>query len=411
MPFPHIAPMRTQLLTANIWKYYLMKVSAKRLVFPILTIYLVRNSLTPEQIGIVFSVGTVIGMLFEVPSGAIADRIGRRISLTLAFIGQALSMLILGLSTEFWGFLIGNALYFAAGSLMTGTNEAFIYETLHELGRVKELKKIVGKATYIAQVTTGVLFVGVPLIATYSLSLPFFINTFVFFATAFLTWSFTEPIRVKSVARAEGLQNASVLRQFFSQPLLLSFSLALGFLAGINNGILDNFRQVYLDFIHLDIAYFGLVYLSLRFLTGYFGTKTDWLEARIGRRKLLWLLPAVSSITYIGLFLFNSFWGLLFITLDGIRGGLSRPVEQEYLQSLVGNEKRATFLSIDNLIESLIMAGTTFAGGFVIERFGIQSGFLFAALLVIVVAVPLFLSFLRQADKHHFFQKLDQEAS
>ena len=402
--------MRTQQLTANIWKYYILRTMAKRLVFPLLTIYLVRNSLTPEQIGIVFSIGTVIGMLFEVPSGAVADRIGRRASLTLSFLGQALSMLILGLSTEFWGFLIGTALYYAAGSLMTGTHEAFIYETLHELGQAKDIKKIVGKATYIAQVTTGVLFVGVPLIAKYSLPLPFFINTVVFLVTAFLTWSLTEPARIKSVAKTEGFKDASVLRQFFSQPLLLSLSLALGFLSGIN-GILENFRQVYLDFIHLDIVYFGLVYLSLRFLTGYFGTKADWLEARIGRRHLLFLLPVISFVTYVGLFLINSFWGLLFITLDGIRGGLSRPVEQEYLQSLVGNEKRVTFLSIDNLIQSLIMAGATFVGGFVIERFGIQAGFFFSALLVVFVAIPLFLFFLRQADRHSFFQKLDQEAS
>ena len=397
---------RIQKLQANIWKYYIMRIFVKRLVWPILTIYLVRNQLTATQIGIVFSVGTVIGMLLEVPSGVIADRIGRRASMTLSFIGQAFSMLVLSISTEFWGFLIGNALYFASTSLFTGTHSAFMYETLHELGRSKEVKKVFGKATYISQVSTGILFVGVPLLAEYSLKLPFYINTVVLFVAAVLTWSFTEPARVKSVAGDEGFQNMSAIKQFLSQPLLLSFSLATGFLTGVN-GILEDFRQVYLDFIHLDIAYFGVVYLGLRFLTGYFGTKTDWMESKIGRKNLLLLLPLVSLITYIGLFLFNSFYGLLFIVLDGIQGGLMRPVEQEYIQSLVSNDKRVTLLSIDNLVQSLIRAGAVFVGGVVIDRFGIQYGFFFSAMLVILIAFPLFVSFLRKAEQQKMF--LDEQ--
>jgi MFS family permease len=394
--------MRTQKLEANIWKYYIMRIFVKRLVWPILTIYLVRNQLTPTEIGIVFSVGTIVGMLFEVPSGVVADRIGRRASLTLSFIGQAFSMLVMSLSTGFWGFLIGNALFWVANSLFSGTHSAFVYETLHELGRKRDVKKVFGKATYISQVSTGFLFVGVPLLAEYSLRLPFYINTVVLFAAAILTWSFTEPERIKSVAAEEGLQNTSAFKQFFSQPLLLSLSLATGFLSGIN-GILENFRQLYLDFIHLDVAYFGLVYLALRFITGYCGTKTEWLEGKIGRRNLLLLLPAVSFATYIGLFLFNSFYGLLFIVLDGIQGGLMRPVEQEYIQALVSNEKRVTFLSIDNLIQNLIRAGAVFFGGFAIDRFGIQYGFFFAALLVVVVALPLFISFIRKAERSKLF--------
>lgn len=134
------------MLNANIWKYYILRIFAKRLVWPILTIFLVRNELSATEIGIIFSVGTVIGLLLEVPSGAIADRIGRKTSMIIANVGWALSMFIFWQVDSFMGFLVANALYWVAGSLWTGTHDAFIYETLQELGREKEIKKISGRA-------------------------------------------------------------------------------------------------------------------------------------------------------------------------------------------------------------------------------------------------------------------------
>ncbi len=393
---------RKKELEKNIWKYFVMRTSAKRLVWPILTIFLVRNSLTLAEIGIIFSVGTVISLLCEVPSGMIADRIGRRNALTLTFFGQAVSMFLFWQADGFLGFMMSNALYFAAGTLMTGTGEAFIYETLHELGREKEIKKVTGRAVFIAQVVTGVLFIGVPLLAKYSLTLPFLLNAFVFLATAVLVFSFTEPVRVQSVTEQEFGKDTLGFKAFLGNPLLLSFSIGLGFIGGIN-GILEDFRQVYLDFIHVDIVYFGFIYLGLRILTGTFGTQTDFFEKHLGKRGALLLLPLISLVTYLGLFFCNSFYGLIFIMLDGITGGLSRPFEQEYLQKMITHVNRVTLLSIDNMIQGVIRAGAVFFGGFVINAYGIQSGFLLAAGLVLTFAIPFLVSFLSRATRLGMF--------
>jgi MFS family permease len=379
-----------------------MRTSAKRLVWPILTIFLVRNSLNPAEIGIIFSVGTLAGLICEVPGGMITDAIGRRRALTLSFLGQALSMFLFWQAGGFFGFMIANALYYMSGSLMTGTGGAFIYETLHELGREKEIKKIVGRSLFISQVFTGVLFIGVPFLAKFSLTLPFLLNAFVFLGTALLVSTFTEPVRVQSVVEQELGKDNLGFKTFFSNPLLLSFSLGLSFIGGIN-GILEDFRQVYLDFIHVDIIYFGFIYLGLRLITGSLGTQADFFEKHLGKRGALLFLPLVSLVTYIGLFACNSLYGLIFIVLDGITSGLSGPFEQEYLQKMITHVNRVTLLSIDNMIQSMIRAGTVLLGGFVIGSYGIQSGFLLAAGLVLVFAVPFLVAFLRRATRQGMF--------
>ncbi len=388
---------RKRLLEANIWKYYILRIFVKRLVWPILTIFLVRNALSPLEIGIVFSVGTLIGLVLEVPSGMIADRIGRKSSILIANLGWVMSMAIFWQAESFMGFLIANALYWGVGSLWSGTHEALIYETLEELGRASEIKKVSGRALFISQVTTGVLFVIVPMIAAFSLRLPFLINAIVFIGTCILTLTLVEPKRSQSVTEQEMGKDVWGIKTFFSNHALLATGLFFGLMEGIN-GILDGFRQVYLDVIHVDIVYFGLIYMVLRLLTGIAGTMVERIEHVIGQRAAFVSIMVISLSSYIGLYLIDSLYGLLFIALDGISSGLARPMEQEFLNRTIRNSQRATLLSVSNLVGSLIRAAAVFLGGVVIEAYGIHVGFLFTAILFIVFVMPVFVWFLRKVS-------------
>jgi len=92
---------RAKALEANIPKYYVLRTFFKRLVWPILTIFLLRHELSLAQLGTIFSVGTVIGLIFEVPSGAISDWVGRRNALVLTMLLQTVSMLLFATGDSF----------------------------------------------------------------------------------------------------------------------------------------------------------------------------------------------------------------------------------------------------------------------------------------------------------------------
>lgn len=380
---------REHLLQANIWKYYIMRIFAKRIVWPILTIFLIRNQLTTTEIGIIFAVGTILGLILEVPSGAIADKIGRKNSLAIAALGWALSMFVFWVSGSFWGFLIANSIYFIAGSLYTGTHQAFMFETLKELGKENQFKKVMGKALFTSQVTTGILFVAVPFIANFSLKLPFLINAIIFIASAILILTTQEPKRTENVSEMEIGKKKDMfgIKEFSANRLLLIIAITFALIAGIN-GLLADFRQAYLDFIKIDLTYFGFIYLALRLLTGFAGNSVDGIEKRIGKVATFWLIPIVSLLTYVGLTMVNSIYGLIFITLDGVQEGLSGPIEQEYLNNAISSSKRATFLSIFNLMSDLIRAAVVYFGAVIMDHYGINSGFLFLAILTIAFVFP-----------------------
>lgn len=380
---------RRRRLERNITVYYILRILAKRLVWPILTIFLVRNKLSPVEIGTVYAAATIVGLVLEVPSGAIADRIGRRSAMALNFLGGAVSMFLFTIGDSFGVFLAAQILYHAAGSLMTGTHEAFLYETLHELGRTAELKRITGRALFLSQVSTGILFVAIPIIATYALHLPFALNIIVFLIAGALAWTLTEPKRATSVASAEVGRDFLGFRAFLTNRTLLTIGLAFAAVNGIN-GILEDFRQVYLDVVGIDLAFFGFVYLALRVLTGVVGTQVDRIERMLGRSTTLLLVPIISLAAYLALSFINAWYGVVFLVLDGVQDGLTRPLEQEALHAHVDGAQRATMLSIFNLLGGLFRAGAVFLGGIIIEVGGIHAGFILASTLVLLIAVPLF---------------------
>jgi hypothetical protein len=303
-------------------------------------------------------------------------------------------MFLFWIGDSFAMFLIAQIIYQAAGSLWTGTNDAFLYETPHELDRTDELKKINGRALAISQWSTGVLFVGIPIIAKWSLTFPFLLNTIVFAAAALLAWSLVEPPRAASVEESEIGRDFFGFRAFLTNRPLLIGALFFASVGGIN-GILQDFRQVSLDAIGIDLVYFGFVYLGLRFIIGLAGTMAAHLERRIGPRGAILCIPITTLIAYIALTLIDQWYGVLFLILDGIEAGLTRPIEQERLNALIDGSKRATMLSISAFLEGIIRASVVFMGGIVIDAGGIHAGFALAATLVVVIVGPLTWRFLR----------------
>ena len=74
-----LSKVRKQKLEQNIWKFYLYRVfCSMTLIAPIYVLFLMENGLSMAQIMILQSIYTALFMLLVVPSGIVADYIGRK---------------------------------------------------------------------------------------------------------------------------------------------------------------------------------------------------------------------------------------------------------------------------------------------------------------------------------------------
>lgn len=111
---------------------------------PFFILVLLDRGLSFTQIGLALAVreGTVI--LFEVPSGAMADSFGRRRCMIMAFLGYIVSFLVLALSSSFPLILAGMFLFGFGDAFRTGTHKAMIFSWLKDQGRTDEKTQVYG---------------------------------------------------------------------------------------------------------------------------------------------------------------------------------------------------------------------------------------------------------------------------
>ncbi|WP_414053799.1 MFS transporter [Macrococcus equi] len=131
----------------NIKLYYLFNFVIYFYVWmPIWVIYFQNKGLSLSQIGILDSIGYILMVLSEIPTGIIADKYGRKYSLFLGSLLYSLAMFgILSNIFSVW-FLLGYILWNISNTFFTGAGISILRESLINLDRLNEFPKILGRS-------------------------------------------------------------------------------------------------------------------------------------------------------------------------------------------------------------------------------------------------------------------------
>lgn len=395
-------------LHSDIRKYYLFRALLKRFALPVLVLYGIDHNITLSQIALINGVGTAVSLLFEVPSGAIADYIGHRRALVFSMVGQAAAMACY-LGGNFWWMLAGTTLYFWTGSLMTGTSEALFFERLEELGLEKDHAKLYGQGKGFA---TGVSVISMATAgALYELhwSIPFFVGILQFLGAAVIISTFGKARQRVSVLKKEGIW--SFLRHFkeaiatvWRIPslfwLVFSSALIIGPLFG-----LGDFQQALMSHVGFAATSIGFVYALKRLFSVFLQSTVHAITKSLGA-PLFTFGCALLMMTHLLSAAFVR--SPLLLVLSLIIGSISwvglEVATNDYMNRLIPTGSRATTLSLSNMLRGVISLVTIAAFGFLSVPFGAAGaygiiGIGAAALLV----VPVFFLFRSSKKTSSFF--------
>ncbi|MET7709482.1 MFS transporter [Micromonospora sp. NPDC005413] len=137
-------------LTTTLYGYAFL--SDLVLLYPLYVVLLADTGLSVGQISSLFVIWSAAGILFEVPSGAWADVVSRRLLLCLAPLVTAAGYAIWVLVPSYPAFAVGFLLWGAGGALVSGALEALVWTELDRLGAVGRYARVLGRAR-----TAGVL--------------------------------------------------------------------------------------------------------------------------------------------------------------------------------------------------------------------------------------------------------------
>ncbi len=131
-------------LTATLYGYAFLDDFV--LLYPVYALLFADSGLTVWQISSLFALWSVTGVLLEIPSGAWADAVSRRLLLWVGPLLTAAGFTLWVLVPSYWAFALGFVLWGIKGALGSGALEALVYEELDRLGAADRYGRVMGRA-------------------------------------------------------------------------------------------------------------------------------------------------------------------------------------------------------------------------------------------------------------------------
>ncbi|MFG1708719.1 MFS transporter [Nonomuraea sp. M3C6] len=125
------------------------------LLYPVYTLLFIDTGLSVAETSSLFVIWSVTGMVLEVPSGAWADAVSRRLILCLGPLLAGLGYALWLTFPSYWAFALGFVLWGAEGALVSGAYEALAYEELERRGEQGRYATVMGRATSVGLVANA----------------------------------------------------------------------------------------------------------------------------------------------------------------------------------------------------------------------------------------------------------------
>ncbi|GGQ85467.1 hypothetical protein Saso_12410 [Streptomyces asoensis] len=130
------------------------------LLYPVYALLFADSGLSVGQISSLFVLWSLTGVLLEVPSGAWADAVSRRLLLWVGPLLGAAGFALWVLFPSYGAFAAGFVLWGARGALGSGALEALVYEELDRAGAADRYALIMGRAHALGQVAVTIAVYG-----------------------------------------------------------------------------------------------------------------------------------------------------------------------------------------------------------------------------------------------------------
>ncbi|GAA3502193.1 MFS transporter [Streptomyces prasinosporus] len=144
-PTPARVPdLRVRRLTTTLYGYAFLEECV--LLYPVYALLFSDTGLTVWQISSLFALWSITGVALEVPSGAWADAVSRRLLLWLGPLLTAAGFALWVLLPSYGAFAVGFVLWGAGGALGSGALEALVHDELQRLDAADRYARVMGRA-------------------------------------------------------------------------------------------------------------------------------------------------------------------------------------------------------------------------------------------------------------------------
>jgi MFS family permease len=384
----------------------LLQTLAASLIWGVNTLFLLDAGLSLTEAFIANAAFTAGMVLFEVPTGVVADTFGRRTSYILGastlLVTTAAYLGLWYLNSGIWWWILVSALIGLGFTFFSGATEAWLVDALMATGFEGAIENVFGRAQTVAGAATLVGTIAGGFLGQISLGLPYAVRSFLLLTVIGAAWLWMhdlgyEPQRgVAVIPQVKGILQSSIRHGFGNPPVRL-FMLGAPFAAGVGIWVFYAFQPYLLQlFGNPDATYLAGIAAAIfavsqmaggaavPFVRRFFKTRTAVISIEV----------VFASVAIVGVGLSEKlpvpvgFWvAIALLAVTALMWSLSGPMQQAYMNDSIPSEQRATVLSFASLMGSAGGVVAQPALGKVADVYSLGTGYVVAG-IVYAIRLP-----------------------
>lgn len=359
-------------------------------------LYLSFKGMNLIQIGLLEGIFHITGFIFEVPSGAMADLLGRKKTVLLGRFMCLSSRVIMIFSGSFWGFAIAFIIQALSYNMNSGSGEALVFDSLKQLNKEKDYLSINGKIIFLIEVSGAVaVFVG-GVLANYSYVYCYLAAMVLGLFEIILAFNFSEPDicseKEESISIKKHFVNCYHIMKQNKQirNILLYYPMTFTFFM-----VTFYYGQQYFQSLNMNTVQIS-VCLLIQGLLSALGAASANKLMKLTKEKIKYLASVLMAISIILYGISNLWIAIPSFCVMGFMYGLLTPISSDSLNAKIPSEQRATIISVSSMMYSMMMIIIFPISGAIAEAAGISKTFIGIGVLQLVIMIFLFFTLIRQ---------------
>jgi MFS family permease len=373
--------------------FYLFRLlSTSYLWVPVSVAFALSRGLSLVEVMLLNTVYCTVVILTEVPTGAAADRLGRRATMAAGAVAMVAACVAYALAQGFAGFAVAEALAALSMTLCSGADSAYLFDLLNEHGRGDEYPRREGTASAWHQAGQALAFLCGGLLGARSLVLPYVVTAGVaslaFFVALFMREG-SGPRRA-SLSPAEYVRHMRDSVRDVARRGPLVWAIAYSAIVFVLLRATVYAYQPYLKVSGFSIAETGMVFAACYLVAAAVAHKFDPLRGRFAEPTLIWGLLGTLVVTFLILGNIRGPLALVVMAIQAAANGLYSPLVKLLMQrEIAESHRRATVLSLESMVRRLAFGLFSPAVGGLMDRYGPSAGLLLCGALGLVAMVVL----------------------
>ncbi len=345
---PFRKAMKLKGIHGNVLKYYLYKPLSQLEIMRVITVlFLLSNDLSFKQILLLQAIHAIIITVMEVPTGAFADIFGRKRTLISGSLLVATGCFFYCIGSEFAVFTLGELLWATGTAIISGADDALLYDTLKQENAEEQYKKIIGNIWSLIFLFEGGGSILGGLLATISLRIPIYATFVSFFTAVIIAFSFQEPEVYTRESEAKLVFKQ--MKESVTYTLKKKILLLLILVAAVNYifyAIGFYFYQPYMKAVSINVSLFGVIYFVYNGMSALGSRYASKIEEKTGAINAILLISILRYIPLIFMAILISPYSVVLLFSIGFSVGVAGPIFSFYINKHTPSEKRATIISL-----------------------------------------------------------------